>query len=381
MPELLAREFVGVAAELPDAVGAVVLVRPTTAATRAWWRLAAWTRAQAAAAASVVAHGGSAVADGVLVTEGLGVDADGPRTAAVVFAGGPERAHEPPAQDDRGRRATGLRACASRANVPRRLAASQGIARSSCCSPGSSAPAPRCRGWPTRSSGSRGTRLTVLITGESGTGKDLVARAIHAGSPRADNVYLPFNCTTTTRELADSQLFGHRRGSFTGAVTDQPGIIRSRRRRHAVPRRDRRHPARRAAQAAALSGAGRDHPGRRAAADLGGRARAGRDQRRPRAARGRGRFREDLYYRLSIIRIDVPPLRERREEIPHLCTFFLRDSSERLDKPDVQLSSAALDVLTQYWWPGNVRQLRNEIQRAVAMSPPGGMLEPEHFSA
>ena len=94
-----------------------------------------------------------------------------------------------------------------------------------------------------------------------------------------------------------------------------------------------------------------------------------------------GRFREDLYYRLSIIRIDVPPLRDRREEIPHLCTFFLRDSSERLDKPDVQLSSAALDVLTQYWWPGNVRQLRNEIQRAVAMSPPGGMLEPEHFSA
>ena len=85
-----------------------------------------------------------------------------------------------------------------------------------------------------------------------------------------------------------------------------------------------------------------------------------------------GKFREDLYYRLSIIRIDVPPLRERREEIPHLCTFFLRDSSERLDKPDMQLSSAALDVLTQYWWPGNVRQLRNEIQRAVAMSPAGG---------
>src|SRR5204863_8900452 len=73
----------------------------------------------------------------------------------------------------------------------------------------------------------QGHTLTVLITGESGTGKDLVARAIHAGSPRSDGVYLPFNCTTTTRELADSQLFGHRRGSFTGAVTDQPGLIRS----------------------------------------------------------------------------------------------------------------------------------------------------------
>ena len=93
-----------------------------------------------------------------------------------------------------------------------------------------------------------------------------------------------------------------------------------------------------------------------------------------------GAFREDLYYRLSIVRIDVPPLRDRREEIPHLSAYFLRDSSERLDKPDMQLSSAALDALAQFWWPGNVRQLRNEIQRAVAMSPPGCMLEPEHFS-
>ena len=73
----------------------------------------------------------------------------------------------------------------------------------------------------------QGNQLTVLITGESGTGKELVARAIHAGSPRATAMFLPYNCTTTTRELADSQLFGHRRGSFTGAVTDQPGLIRS----------------------------------------------------------------------------------------------------------------------------------------------------------
>src|SRR5262249_59614499 len=73
----------------------------------------------------------------------------------------------------------------------------------------------------------QGSDLTVLITGESGTGKDLVARAIHAGSPRGDATYLPYNCTSATRELADSQLFGHRRGSFTGAVADQPGVIRS----------------------------------------------------------------------------------------------------------------------------------------------------------
>ena len=94
-----------------------------------------------------------------------------------------------------------------------------------------------------------------------------------------------------------------------------------------------------------------------------------------------GKFREDLYYRLSVIRIHVPPLRERREEVPHLSTFFLRDACERLGKPDVHLSSATLDLFARYWWPGNVRQLRNEIQRAVAMSSPGGEIEPEHLSA
>jgi DNA-binding NtrC family response regulator len=94
-----------------------------------------------------------------------------------------------------------------------------------------------------------------------------------------------------------------------------------------------------------------------------------------------GKFREDLYYRLSVIRVHVPPLRDRREEIPHLSTFFLRDACEQLGKSDVHLSSATLDLFARYWWPGNVRQLRNEIRRAVAMSPSGGSVDPEHLSA
>jgi DNA-binding NtrC family response regulator len=94
-----------------------------------------------------------------------------------------------------------------------------------------------------------------------------------------------------------------------------------------------------------------------------------------------GKFREDLYYRLSVIRIHVPPLRQRREEIPHLSTYFLREASERLSKPDMQLGPDVLDLFAQYWWPGNVRQLRNELQRAVAMAPPGGTIGPEHLSA
>jgi hydrogenase-4 transcriptional activator len=82
-----------------------------------------------------------------------------------------------------------------------------------------------------------------------------------------------------------------------------------------------------------------------------------------------------------VIRIHVPPLRERREEIPHLATYFLREAAERLGKPDVQLSSEVLDVFAQYWWPGNVRQLKNEVQRAVALAAPGGTVSPSQLSA
>src|SRR5690606_3428116 len=85
-------------------------------------------------------------------------------------------------------------------------------------------------------------------------------------------------------------------------------------------------------------------------------------------------------YRLSVIRIHVPPLRQRREEIPHLSTYFLREACERLGKPDVVLSSEVLDLFSHYWWPGNVRQLRNEIQRAVALAPVAGVVVPEHLS-
>ena len=227
----------------------------------------------------------------------------------------------------------------------------------------------------------QGHNLTVLITGESGTGKDLVARAIHAGSPRSAAMFLPYNCTTTTRELADSQLFGHRRGSFTGAVTDQQGLIRSAAGGTLfldeigdLPL-DIQPKLLRFLEQGEIMPVGETRP---QAVDVRVLAATNADLEQ---RVSEGKFREDLYYRLSVIRIHVPPLRERREEIPHLSTFFLRDACERLGKPDVHLSSATLDLFARYWWPGNVRQLRNEIQRAVAMSPPGGTIEPEHLSA
>ncbi len=227
----------------------------------------------------------------------------------------------------------------------------------------------------------QGNDLTVLITGESGTGKDLVARAIHAGSPRRDNMFLPYNCTSATRELADSQLFGHRRGSFTGAVADQPGVLRT-----AVGGTlfldevgdlplDVQPKLLRFLEQGEVLPVGDTRPQRvdvRVVAatnvDLESRV-------------SEGKFREDLFYRLSVIRMHVPPLRERREEIPHLSTFFLREACDRLGKPGVRLSAETLDLFDTFPWPGNVRQLRNEVQRAVAMAPPAGLVTPDLLSA
>jgi DNA-binding NtrC family response regulator/tetratricopeptide (TPR) repeat protein len=226
----------------------------------------------------------------------------------------------------------------------------------------------------------QGNDLTVLVTGESGTGKELVARAIHLGSPRAGSMFLPYNCTTTTRELADSQLFGHRRGAFTGAVNDQAGLIRSATGGTLFLDEIGDLPLEvqpkllRFLEQSEIMPVGETRP-QRVDVRVVAATNADLEQRV-----AEGKFREDLYYRLTVIRIHVPPLRERREEIPHLCALFLREACERLGKPDVKLSAEALDLFSQHWWPGNVRQLRNEIQRAVAMSAPDGLVGIDHLS-
>jgi DNA-binding NtrC family response regulator len=193
-------------------------------------------------------------------------------------------------------------------------------------------------------------------------------------------MFLPFNCTTTTRDLADSQLFGHKRGSFTGAVSDQLGLIRSAAGGSLfldeigdLPL-DIQPKLLRFLEQGEILPIGEPRP---VPVDVRIIAATNADLEQSVAE---GRFREDLYYRLSVIRIHVPPLRSRQEEIPHLSTFFLREASDRLGKPDVQLSPATLDLFARYHWPGNVRQLRNEIQRAVALSASGGMIEPDHLS-
>ena len=222
--------------------------------------------------------------------------------------------------------------------------------------------------------------LTVLITGDSGTGKELVARGIYLGSRRSGSSFLPYNCTTATRELADSQLFGHRRGSFTGAMADEPGLIRSASGGTLfldeigdLPLDVQPKLLRFLEQSEILPiGETRPQP-----VDVRVLAATNADLEQRVAE---GKFREDLFYRLSVIRIHVPPLRERREGIPHLATFFLRDTSEQLGNLEMQLSQDVLDLFVNYSWPGNVRQLRNEIRRAVALSPTGDAIRPEHLS-
>ena len=226
----------------------------------------------------------------------------------------------------------------------------------------------------------QGNDLTVLITGESGTGKELIARAIHAGSLRSAATFLPYNCTTTTRELADSQLFGHRRGAFTGAVNDQPGLIRAAAGGTLFLDEvgdlpfDVQPKLLRFLEQSEILPVGDTRP---QSVDVRVLAATNADLEQRVAE---GKFREDLYYRLSVIRIHIPPLRQRRDEIPHLATFFLRESADRLGKPDVQLSAEVLSLFASYWWPGNVRQLRNEVQRAVALAAPGSTVVPDQLS-
>jgi hydrogenase-4 transcriptional activator len=223
--------------------------------------------------------------------------------------------------------------------------------------------------------------ITVLVTGETGVGKELIARALHQASARHQHAFLPFNCTTVPREMLDSQLFGYRRGAFTGAHDDFAGLVRAaaggtlfldeigEMSPEAQPK------LLRFLESGEILPLGESRPVvvdvRIVAATN-----ANLDQ-----LVAEGRFREDLYYRLNVIPLRVPPLRERREEIPLLVDHFLERYSRELQKPLMRVAEETLEYLVLHRWPGNVRQLANEIRRMVAFAEPGAVLMPEHLSA
>jgi DNA-binding NtrC family response regulator/tetratricopeptide (TPR) repeat protein len=379
LSDLLARETATALVEVTEADAAVVFVVPSVGDVRVV-AIAGCDAGVARALARAAAQGNSAYGEGLLLTETLGRDHDGPRFCTVVAArrltdAATRRFRMFTAVSRQGFELCGARERRGQAVEPSGARSLEPLLPGFVCA---SAAMNRVADQIQRL---QGHNLTVLITGESGTGKDLVARAIHVGSPRSAAMFLPYNCTTTQRDLADSQLFGHRRGSFTGAVTDQQGLIRTAAGGTLfldeigdLPL-DIQPKLLRFLEQSEVMPVGETRP---QAVDVRVLAATNADLEQRVAE---GRFREDLYYRLCVIRIHVPPLRERREEIPHLSTFFLREACERLGKPDVRLSSVTLDLFDRYWWPGNVRQLRNEVQRAVAMSQPGGTIEPDQLSA
>ena len=213
------------------------------------------------------------------------------------------------------------------------------------------------------------SEATVLIGGESGTGKELVARAIHSGSERQGGPFVAVNCAAIPRDLLESELFGHTRGAFTGAIKErkgkfeqaeggtlfldevgdlpldlQPKLLRALQEREIEP----------------VGGTARKIDVRLVAA-------TNRDLE---AALGEGSFREDLYYRLAVIPLHLPPLRERRDDIPLLVRHFLDKHGKN---PPVVCSEAALEALADYDWPGNVRELENAVERMLILRRGAGI--------
>jgi two-component system response regulator PilR (NtrC family) len=228
------------------------------------------------------------------------------------------------------------------------------------------------------------TTSTVLITGESGTGKEMVARAIHYNSLRREHPFVALNCGAVPETLLESELFGHMRGAFTGADTNKKGLVEVAERgsifldeigemnatmqvkllRVLQDRRFRR-----------LGGT------EEVQADI--RVIAATNQDLPKLV-SEGRFREDLFYRINVIPIHLPPLRERREDIPLLAEHFLPKYAGLMGKEVRGISQEAHDLLNAYDWPGNVRELENVIERAVALEQTPAVLPetlPEHIRA
>jgi DNA-binding NtrC family response regulator len=208
---------------------------------------------------------------------------------------------------------------------------------------------------------------TALVTGETGTGKELVARALHQVGPRRDRRFVTVNCSAVVETLFESELFGHMRGAFTGATDNKPGLFELADGGTLFLDEIGELPSSSQAKLLRVLELGEVHrvgslEARRV--DVHVIAATNRDLRTEVAA---GRFRSDLYYRLNVVEVKLPPLRERREDIPYLTAGFVRQTSARLQKPVSGLTPGAERLLSSGHWEGNVRELRNVIERACIL--------------
>jgi hydrogenase-4 transcriptional activator len=222
--------------------------------------------------------------------------------------------------------------------------------------------------------------VSVLVTGETGTGKEVIARAIHDHSRRASMPFLALNCAAVPRDLLESQLFGHRKGAFSGATDNHQGIVRAANggtlfldEIGELPL-DMQAKLLRFLEMSEVHPVGDNHPVKvnvrlifATNGDL-------------EEAVTQNRFRQDLFYRLNVIPIKIPPLRERREEIPVLANLFAQRFATEFAKDPIRLSDGAMELLILYSWPGNVRQLANEVRRLTALADSGACISPDLLS-
>lgn len=209
---------------------------------------------------------------------------------------------------------------------------------------------------------------SVLIQGESGTGKELVARAIYRSGPRCDGPFIVINCSALAETLLESELFGHVKGAFTGAIRDKMGLFRQADGgtifldeigEVPLPVQVKLLRVLQDGEVRPLGAARPEHTDVRVIAAT---------NRNLRDMMGEGRFREDLYYRLNVIGIQLPPLRERREDIPLLAYHFLKKYAQSTGHPVKEIARDAMDALQSYQWVGNVRELENVLERAVVLA-------------
>lgn len=222
---------------------------------------------------------------------------------------------------------------------------------------------------------------TVLITGESGTGKELVAHAIHRLSKRCEKDFIPFNCSAAPPDLIESMLFGHRKGSFTGALQDNQGLIRAAENGTLFLDEIGDLPLALQPKLLRFLQEGEIHTlGERTPRNVNIRVIAATHKDLEQLVREK-LFREDLYYRIATLTVKVPPLRERPEDISALISHYLSHYARRNDRTVAGITWEAIRALENYSWPGNVRELAGEMERLVLYAEENGHITPEHISA